>query len=99
MERVARMLNVHEHYLRWTRSREADDPADASHPTDAVDSDAAILRLVHVVQSILLWENSRNSVSAVVVFNVFFWLVIQQTNITNMFFLNKCYFIYVILNF
>lgn len=68
MERLARFAR----YFR--RKKAAPSPSDVVLGSGEDDDDERRRRdVLHVIESILLWENSVNSISVVVAFNILFW--------------------------
>lgn len=65
-------------YFRWLRpgARRSADVAAAPSPESSQADVAAAAKLCGVLESILLWESSVNSISVVLVFNILFWGIV-----------------------
>ncbi|KZC13007.1 PREDICTED: protein FAM134C-like [Dufourea novaeangliae] len=84
MERLSRVAC----YFRWMRNATPYDTSEEAAPVDdgkTVEVERcknvgcnyeASKRLCSILESILLWENSVNSISVVIVFNILFWGII-----------------------
>ncbi|XP_033219134.1 reticulophagy regulator 2-like [Belonocnema kinseyi] len=82
MERLSSRIG---YYFRWMRSdRHSPSCKDCDHATvisdehcqKCKDSTESIKRIFGILESILLWENSVNSISVVIVFNILFWGIV-----------------------
>lgn len=75
-----------EHFFNWIRnsrrsfknnSNDSDNPTQrrisTGHCQTNKDNAEATRRFFNIVESILLWQNSVNSISVVIVFNILFW--------------------------
>ncbi|KAK9306686.1 hypothetical protein QLX08_002615 [Tetragonisca angustula] len=81
MERLSRVAC----YFRWMRNTLPHDASKAEDERKTVEDEQhrnvgcsfeASRRLCGILESILLWENSVNSISVVIVFNILFWGIV-----------------------
>ncbi|XP_071872800.1 uncharacterized protein [Bombus fervidus] len=81
MERLSRVAC----YFRWMRNATPHDASEAEDEHKTVEDERyrnvgcnfeASRRFCGILESILLWENSVNSISVLIVFNILFWSII-----------------------